>query len=219
MLLFWPVFKGSLLLVYHILMLWRWKASRSSHFWHTSPWPSLRGLTLYPQHPSSGCSLISHTAPNMKWREPSHPQHEQAMSVFIALNKCVCLSLALFIVCLKNSHKNRGFYVSTPWSFLSMHRGKFRGTPLRKHASAQIMGFRCEGLGSCNLAANNYRHLHSLHREVAVLHAENSSAWNKLKWEKIYLRNLRQQFERLIRVLWFLTEVCFRFLDQQPISC
>ena len=63
-------------------MLWQWKVCRSSHFLHTSPWPSLCGLTLCPQHPSSGCSWISHAAPNIKWAELSHPQHEQAMSHF-----------------------------------------------------------------------------------------------------------------------------------------
>ena len=34
--------------------------------------------------------------------------------------------------------------------------------------------------------------------------------------EKIYLRNLCQHFERLIRLIWFLTEVCSRLLDQPP---
>ena len=36
--------------------------------------------------------------------------------------------------------------------------------------------------------------------------------------ERIYLRNRCQHFERWIRVLWFLTEVSSRLLDQQPAS-
>ena len=99
----------------------------------------------------------------------------------------VSLSLSSLFVS-KNSHKDCGFYVPTPLFFLSIHRAKSRGIPLREHASAQIMEFRCEGLGSCNFAANNYRHLLSLHREVAVLQAANSSAWSKLKWGKDLLK-------------------------------
>ena len=62
------------------------------------------------------------------------------------------------------------------------------GNTLRKHTSAEVMGFRCGGLGRlCNLAANNYRHSHNLHQDyqkVAVLQTVVSSGWNKLKWEK-----------------------------------
>ena len=84
MLLFWPVTVGSLLLVYHILMLWRWKVEdhRISGITVLPP-PPKHCLTLYPPHPSSGCSRLSHTAPNIKWRWPPHPQHEQAMFISI----------------------------------------------------------------------------------------------------------------------------------------
>ena len=73
------------------------------------------------------------------------------------------------------------------------------GEYLWKHASAQIMGFRCEGLGSCNLAANNYRHLLSLDRKVAVLQAANSSGWDKLKWGK----NLLEKYLSVPLDDWF----------------
>ena len=52
---------------------------RSLHFLAHQPLT----LTLHPLHPSPSCSQLSHTAPNIKWREPSHPQHEQAMFILI----------------------------------------------------------------------------------------------------------------------------------------
>ena len=74
-------------------------------------------------------------------------------------------------------------FMLTSQSFLSIHKVKSWGIPLRKHTSAQIMGFRCEGLSSCNFAANNCCYLHSLHQDcqVAVLQTAVSSDWNKLK--------------------------------------
>ena len=91
----------------------------------------------------------------------------------------------LSIVCLKVLQKNCDFFVLTPQAFLSVHWAKSWGMPLRKHASAQVMGFRCGGLGSCSLAANNFDHLHSLHRDylkLAVLQTAVSSGW---KWKKL----------------------------------
>ena len=56
-------------------------------------------LALYPTHPSSGCSWISHAAPNIMWEELSHPQHEQAMSVLICAEHN-CFSLCCSLHCL-----------------------------------------------------------------------------------------------------------------------
>ena len=92
MLLFWPGYAGSLLLLYHILMLWRWKVNKSLLFLDSGI-PVLDSLIIYPPHPSSGCSWLSHTAPYIKWREPSHPQHEQAMFILIPTEQILSLSL------------------------------------------------------------------------------------------------------------------------------
>ena len=60
-----------------------------------------------------------------------------------------------------------------------------------------------------------------------VIHAACTERWlsynpripvaaTNLSEQKIYFRNLRWHFERLIRALWIFTEVFSKFLDQQP---
>ena len=108
------------------------------------------------------------------------------------------LSLSLFIVLFESFAQNSWILSADTTKLFSRYkRAKSRGIPLRKHASAQVMEFRYGSLGSCNLAANNYRHWHSLHRvyqKVAVLQAsfflfsffqwlEQSKARKRSTWE------------------------------------
>ena len=84
-------------------------------------------------------------------------------------------------------------------AFLPIHSVKFQGIPLRKHASAQIMRFRCEGLAAATLLQQATDHLYSVRWDVTVLQATNSSGWNKLKWgkdlpEKIFVSALNNWF-------------------------
>ena len=66
----------------------------------------------------------------------------------------------------------------TPWAFSSVHLAKSLRIPLKNTLQLRSWGSDVEGLSSSNFAANNYRHLHSLHRDyqkVAVLHVTVSS--------------------------------------------
>ena len=131
--------------------------------------------------------------------EGTIPSPAWASHVYFHLRRTdfsLALPSPLSIVCLKNSHRKHGFFVPIPQAFLSVHRR----IPLRKRTSAQDMGFRCEGLGSCNIAANNYSHLHSLHpdcQKLIILQITVSNCCDKLHWGK-------DQLEKSWSALWMI---------------
>ena len=96
--------------------------------------------------------------------------------LYCALSLEVCIMQILY----KEIHTQIVDFVCQHHEPFSQYNGQNLGEYLRqKHASAQVMGFRCGGLSGSNLAANNNDHLHSLrqdYRKVAVVQSAFSVA-------------------------------------------
>ena len=194
-------------------MVWPYKVCKSLHFWHTSPWPSLHGLNLYPQYFSSICSQLSHTVPNIRWREPSHPQHEQAMCIFICAEQ-ISLSLSpppspLFVWRIHTEnmdflcryHKPFSQYIGE-YLWENALQPRTWGSDVKVLAAATLRPTTIVIYTVCTQTARSWLS-YKLLSPIAV---------TNFTEEKINLRNLGQHFE------WLIPEVCSGLLEQQPAS-
>ena len=216
MLSFRPVLIDSLLLVYYILVLWWWKVRRSSHFWHTSLDPPSATWPFIPNTPLP--AVPWYHILHLTWNGENRPipsMSKQCLFLSRWTNVFVSLSLSsLFVWRIRTKIVD----------FMCRHRDPFfqhTEQNLGEDLWENTLQLRSWGSDVKVSAAA------TLLQTTIVIYTACTERWlsykpripvpgANLSEEKIYLRNLCQHFERLIRVILFLTEVCSRLLDQQP---